>query len=62
MFDDESLLNEVEVEEEVLHEIYARKRAKALEFLGKRWVLHPEYEHDQRHNQNGSSFNRLRAQ
>lgn len=60
MFDDESLLNEVE--DEVLHEIYARKRNVALEFLGKRWVLHPEYEHDPRHNQNGASFNRPRAQ
>lgn len=56
MFDDELILTEVE------DEIYMRKRDAALKFLGKRWVLHPEYEHDTKHNQNGSSFNRLRPQ
>ena len=30
----------------------AEKRARAIEYLGEKWVLHPRYRHQKRHNNN----------
>lgn len=37
------------------------KLKKALEYLGKRWVMHPEYEYTPRHSQNGYSTGKYKA-
>lgn len=34
---------------QTVNDAYAEKRQKALEFLGKKWVLHPQYTPDERH-------------
>lgn len=42
-------------------DIYAEKRAKALEFLGNNWVLHPNYKFNPKHSVIGSDTAKFAA-
>lgn len=42
-------------------DIFEKKREEALKFLGEKWVLHPEYEPDPRHNLSGYSTGKYKT-